>query len=301
MTSVAFATRFPPREDATAFMGRAIPRFDERLREAVLDVPTGMWPMDEALRVAVGVEGRRGRRWRPLFTLAAAEAVGGCIEDALDAAVAVELTHTASLVLDDLPCMDDSAERRGEPATHRLVGSAGAILVAVGLLARSAEFLGRSRAGAALAREWGDVFGFAGMAGGQALDVATGGRCTGSARRLYRRKTTALAWFALTAGGRAAGADEATVDALRRIGNDVGWAYQLVDDAEDRAEDQAAGRQPGGRNPLRQGARLLERARRRLGETAGITPRGAHLLDSLAHDVVRIPPLTSLNADGHPC
>lgn len=301
MNSLALAYPLRPLDDVASFSARVRPLLDHRLREAVLGVGTGMAPLDEALRVAVGLEGRKGRRWRPLLTLAAAEAVGGGVEDAVDAAVAVELTHTASLVLDDLPCMDDSPHRRGEPATHRLVGSAGAILVAVGLLARAAEFLGRSHEGGALAREWGDVFGLAGMSGGQAVDVATGGRCVGGGRRLYRRKTTALAAFALTAGGRAAGGDRATVDILRGVGNDVGWAYQLVDDAEDLAEDAAAGRRPGGRRPLRQGARLLARARGRLAAAPGITPWGAHLLDALASDVVRIPPLTPVDGEAPPC
>lgn len=301
MSSLALSVPLRPVDDVADFSTRVTPMLDARLRDAVLEIPHRMGPIDEALRVAVGLEGRRGRRWRPVLTLAAADAVGGSIQDAVDVAVAVELTHTASLVLDDLPCMDDSPQRRGEPATHRLVGSAGAILVAVGLLARAAEFLGRSHAGAELAREWGDTFGFAGMAGGQAVDVATGGRCRGPARRLYRRKTTALAAFALTAGGRAAGADEETLTTLRRFGRDVGWAYQLVDDAEDLAEDRAAGRRPGGRNPLRQGARLLARALGSLERAPGITPGGARLLDHLASDVVRIPPLTPLARENRPC
>lgn len=301
MNSVALSLPTSARPDLRSFSARVTPLLDARLRDAVVEVSTGLGPLDEALRLAVGLEGRRGRRWRPVLTLAAAEAVGGSVHDALDAAVAVELTHTASLALDDLPCMDDSERRRGEPATHRLVGSAGAILVAVGLLARAAEFLGRSRNGADLAREWGATFGFAGMAGGQAVDVATGGRCTGAARRLYRGKTTVLAAFALTAGGRVAGADPATVETLRRFGRDVGWAYQLVDDAQDLVEDRAAGRRPGGRNPLRQGARLLRRAQVDLHRSRGFTGPGARLLEALATDVVRLPPLKAVSTEARPC
>lgn len=301
MSSLALTVPTSTGEDAATFTARVTPLLNAHLRTAVLDGLGGMGPIDEALRLAVGLHGRRGRRWRPVLTLAAAEAVGGRVEDALDAAVAVELTHTASLVLDDLPCMDDSPERRGEPATHRLVGSAGAILVAVGLLARAAEYLGRSPAGAELAGEWGEMFGFMGMAGGQAVDVATGGHCRGGARRLYRRKTTALAAFALTAGGRAAGAAPHTLSTLHRFGRDVGWAYQLVDDAEDRAEDRAAGRCPGGRHPLRQGARLLARALDVLHRDSGVSADGAALLDHLASDVVRIPPLSPMAREKHSC
>ncbi len=301
MTSVALSFPFPPVDDVESFTRRVSPLLEARLREAVLDLPVQMGPIDDALRLAVGLEGRSGRRWRPILTLAAAQAVGGDVDVALDAAIAVELTHTASLALDDLPCMDDSLRRRGEPATHRLIGPAGAILVAIGLLGRAAEFLGRSHDGGEQAREWGDCFGFAGMAGGQAVDISTGGGCTGAARRLYRGKTTALAAFALAAGARAGGADPDTLELLRRFGRDVGWAYQLVDDAEDLAEDRAAGRKPGGRRPLRQGARLLDRALGSLQDAPGITPEGALLLDALASEVVRLPSAVSLDGRTASC
>jgi geranylgeranyl diphosphate synthase type II len=254
-------------------------------------------PVQEAVRVVLGLKGPRGRRWRPLLTLATAEALGRNMADAVDAAVAVELTHAASLVLDDMPCMDDSTERRGVPATHRLVGNAGAILVAVGLLARAAEFLGRSRDGAALAEEWGDVFGFRGMSGGQAVDMATGGTCTGPVRRLYRRKTTALSAFAVTAGARASGVDAHLLTPLRRFGRDLGWAYQLVDDAHDRAEDRANGRPRAGRDPLKHGTRILNRALRELASDASLGPDRSPLLAHLAREVVGVPPPGSIPSE----
>lgn len=284
----------PAYPDVVEFTHRAFPLLERGLADAADGVPNGLGPVDDAVHVVLGLKGARGRRWRPMLTLAVAEAMGGDVADAVDAAVAVELTHAASLVLDDLPCMDDSNQRRGAPATHRLVGSAGAILVAVGLLARAAEFLGRSRDGAALVKDWGNTFGFMGMSGGQAVDMITGGACTGAPRRLYRRKTTALAAFAVTAGARASGAEPAALPALRRFGRDVGWAYQLVDDANDLHEDQANGRDVPQRDPLRQGTRILERA---LHEIAKPGALGRHarvsLLTHLATDVV------GLGADLH--
>lgn len=273
----------------SGFTARVRPALDEALGAAASDVPGPLGPVRDAVAAALGVEMRAGRRWRPILAMATAEAAGGRAEDALDAAIAVELTHTASLVLDDLPCMDDSAERRGVPATHRLLGSSGAILVAIGLLAQAAERLGRSPDGAALAAGWGRVFGFDGMSGGQAVDIAMGGDCRGATRRLYRRKTTALAAFAVEAGARVAGASDDARDELVRFGRDIGWAYQLVDDAHDLEEDRANGRAPGGRTPLRQGQRILQRGLRRLDAMEGLAVGGPELLGDVAREIVRVP------------
>lgn len=297
MTHTVLRVPGSPYEDVADFVRLASPLVDDGLRDAARGVPGGLGPVEEAVAVVLGLKGPRGRRWRPLLTLATAEAAGGVMEDAVDAAVAVELTHAASLVLDDMPCMDDSAERRGAPATHCLVGSAGAILVAVGLLARAAEFLGRSRGGGELAAEWGDVFGFNGMSGGQAVDMITGGKCTGGLRRLYRRKTTALSSFAVTAGARSGGASPRLLEPLRRFGRDIGWAYQLIDDAADRAEDRANGRPVAGRDPLQQGSRILDRALRELERESALGPQRAALLAHLARDVVRVPGPVSVTSD----
>lgn len=290
MTPTPLRASIRPYPDVADFARRANPLLHRGLLDAAHAVPTGLGPVDDAVLGVLGLKGSQGRRWRPLLTLAVADATGGDMADAVDAAVAVELTHAASLVLDDLPCMDDSNERRGAPATHRLVGSAGAILVAVGLLARAAEFLGRSRDGAALVSDWGNTFGFMGMSGGQAVDMITGGACYGGARRLYRRKTTALAAFAVTAGARASGADPVLLPALRRFGRDVGWAYQLVDDAHDLHEDLAAGRADIRRDPLRQGTRILNRALQRV-HKPGVLGRDTRvsLLSHLAREVVGLP------------
>jgi len=286
--------------DFAAFSAEVRPSIDAALAASVRDVPGPLGPVREAVAAALGVQLKAGRRWRPLLTLATTRAVGGDVDRAMDAAIAVELTHTASLVLDDLPCMDDSAERRGVPATHRLLGSSGAILVAIGLLGQAAERLGRSRDGAALAAGWGTVFGFDGMSGGQAVDIAMGGACRGSTRRLYRRKTTALAAFAVEAGARVAGAPDATREQLVKFGLDIGWAYQLVDDAHDLEEDLANGRAPGGRRPLRQGQRILRRGLGRLDELGGLAPGGAQLLGDVAREIVRVPGGLPLRAPATP-
>lgn len=279
--------RGPREERVAAFTAELLPAVEAELARAVAQMGAGLDAVEGAAARAVGTGGRGGRRWRPLLTLAAAEACGGRAAEAMGAAVAVELTHTASLVLDDLPCMDDGDLRRGLPTAHRSVGAAGAILVAVGLLGKAAELLGGGRGGGPLAAEWGRCIGLRGMSGGQAVDVA--GWRDAAGRRLLREKTTALSALAVIAGARAAGAGEATRAALERYGRGLGWAYQLADDAADLAEDAAAGKAPGGRRPLRQSRLLLHLAERALAEAPGVSGAGAALLADFGRAVVPHP------------
>jgi len=284
---------WPPSEPSgvDAFLERHRPRFESRLARVSADLGSGVGGLPEVVARAVGTDGRGGRRWRPMLTLAAAEAtgaMGGSEEEAvLDVAVAVELTHTASLVLDDMPCMDDSASRRGEPATHRLVGSAGAILLSVGMLARAVELLGgHDRAGGAVCEQWGRAIGLRGMAGGQAMDVAAKGPLRGSARRLHRAKSSLLPAFALASGAKAAGAGAGICVGLDTFGRSLGWAYQLLDDVEDLEEDARLGRVTSGLHPLALSRRIMRRAYRRLRRQPGLDEAGREILIGLAGRVV---------------
>lgn len=277
-------------ERVTGWVASRLPLLEAMLEGAVADLGSELPGIRHAVDLAVGTRGRGGRRWRPLLTLAAAEACGVESTRVLGVAAAVELTHTASLVLDDLPGMDDASERRGLPSTHTLVGPGAAILVAMGLLGRASELLARAPAGTAgLLSAWGEAFGLRGMAGGQVVDLAGRGPLRGAARRLHRRKTTALSAFALAAGARAAGASDDALQALERYGRDLGWAYQLVDDAMDADEDARMGRVCSGRRPARQSRILTARAVRGLRGCRGITREGRELLVSFARVVV--PPL----------
>jgi len=273
-----------------AFLERHRTRLESRLARVSADLGAGLEGLPEVIARAVGTDGRGGRRWRPMLTLAAAEASGvgrELEESALDVAIAVELTHTASLVLDDMPCMDDSASRRGEPATHRLVGSAGAILLSVGMLARAVELLGgQDRVGASICENWGRAIGLHGMAGGQAMDVTAKGPLRGAARRLHRAKSSLLPAFALASGARAAGADAATCAGLDSFGRSLGWAYQLLDDVEDLEEDARLGRVTSGLHPLALSRRIMRRAYRRLRRQPGLDEEGREILIGLAGRVV---------------
>lgn len=272
-------------EALALFTREMLPGLEDALCAAVR-IPDGLSPVvGAALEESVGVAGRGipGSRWRPLLTLATARAAGADPWVAMPAAVAVELTHTASLVLDDLPCMDDAEERRGLAPTHKSIGMGGAILVAMALLAKAAELLGRTpQEGGALAASWGRAFGMSGMAGGQAVDLA-GSFCSGGpARRLHREKTTALSAFATEAGARAAQCSEPCIEDLARFGRDLGWAYQLADDAADSTEDGRMGRKAAGRSPRDQSRRVLRQALRHLHAVKGLDPDGQALLEALA-------------------
>jgi geranylgeranyl diphosphate synthase type II len=283
----------PPQGDlARQFAGQHLPTIEAGLERCLAGHEAALPELDRATRLAAGVGAAPGHRWRPLLVLAGAWAAQVDPKSALNVGLAVELTHTASLVLDDLPCMDDCATRRGLPATHRTVGSAGAILIALGLLGRAAELLATApRNGTVLGRAWGRVIGLSGMSGGQAVDLVArqGLALRGSARRLHRRKTTALAAFALGAGARAGGASPVACAALERFGRDLGWAYQLADDDADREQDHPSAFAPPS-SSRRHPVRLLRRAQRHLAGTPSIAPAGVALLSAFAREIVPCDP-----------
>lgn len=181
-----------------------------------------------------------GKRFRPLLCFAACEAVGGRPEQALPAALALELVHTFSLVHDDLPCMDDDDLRRGRPTVHALHGEAVGLLVGDALLAEAFVVLGRTGAPAAQVADLAMSTGAAGMVAGQYLDItATPSLTVEELTTLHRAKTGALIRAAARMGGRAGGADAAQLAALDAYGDAVGLAFQLQDDVLDADQDKA--------------------------------------------------------------
>ena len=185
-----------------------------------------------------------GKRIRPLFALAAAEALEGLVtEDLIHVASSVELIHSYSLVHDDMPCMDDDAERRGKPAVHIAFGEPAALLVGDALLTEAFRILTHTDLEPSvqirLVAELTDGAGHVGMIGGQAADIGMGGAVdqVGDLMRLHNGKTGALIRAATRMGGIAAGAEEEELAHLTRYGAAIGLAFQMADDILDREED----------------------------------------------------------------
>ena len=191
-----------------------------------------------------------GKRLRPILALAACEAVGGALDDALPYACAMEMIHTYSLIHDDLPCMDDDYLRRGRPTNHKVYGEAIATLAGDGLLTDAFKVLARSGAHAPAAlletiAELAEAAGSAGMVGGQVIDLLGEGRELSLAELevMHRRKTGALFVAAVCGGARLGGANAAQLAALREYARALGLAFQVIDDLLDvEASTEAMGK-----------------------------------------------------------
>lgn len=203
--------------------------------------------LGEAMRYAV-LDG--GKRLRPLLVLAACEAVGGRQDAAMRAACAVELIHAYSLVHDDMPCMDNDVLRRGKPTVHVQFGKAQALLAGDALQALAFELIApadeeeaqipaamQARLCSLLAR----AAGARGMAGGQAIDLASVGLqlTEGQLRQMHRLKTGALLECSVSMGAACGDAGDAAREALAAYGAALGLAFQVVDDILDVVADSA--------------------------------------------------------------
>ena len=200
--------------------------------------------LSDAMRYAV-LDG--GKRLRPLLVLAACEAVDGNAEAALRAACAVELIHAYSLVHDDMPCMDNDILRRGKPTVHVKFGEAGALLAGDALQALAFELLAPegdavpASIQANLCRLLARAAGHEGMAGGQAIDLASVGLALDedALRRMHRMKTGALLQGSVVMGAQCGKPDATALRALDAYGAAIGLAFQVVDDILDVTADSA--------------------------------------------------------------
>ncbi len=193
-----------------------------------------------------------GKRIRPVLALAAFECVGGSddlpYDAVLPAACAVEMIHTYSLIHDDLPCMDDDAERRGRPTTHVQFGEALALLAGDALLTEAFRLVADQAAHrgffdparalsvtSALAR----AAGWQGMVGGQSIDLGFEGPVDDedALAFLHRRKTGELFRFSLFAGATLGDGNEEQIRALADYGETLGLAFQVADDILDELQD----------------------------------------------------------------
>ena len=213
-------------------------RIDGELRRVV---PGSRDRVQEAMAYAVHAP---AKRIRPVLTMLTAELCGGSSARAMSAACSIEMIHAASLILDDLPVMDDSPLRRGKPATHVAFGEAMALLAAFGLLSGAFSAIARGYEpplGSRIAALLSDAVGAEGLIGGQAADLlATDQQITfETLERIHRGKTGALFSVAATAGAMTADAADDSIAALQAFAKNLGLAFQIIDDLLDVEGDPA--------------------------------------------------------------
>jgi len=195
-----------------------------------------------------------GKRFRPILTLLTAIDFGAAEGAALDAACAYEMVHTASLILDDLPSMDDANLRRGLATTHRAFDEANAILAAVALLNRAYGVIADDAGLAESARvelvaQLSETIGFRGLTAGQARDLDRRGRTLSNDEidLVNHQKTGVLLVAAAMAGGLVAGVTGVRLAAVGESARRLGLAFQIRDDLLDvtGAGDKDAGKDAG--------------------------------------------------------
>ena len=181
---------------------------------------------------------------RAVLALLSAELCGGTAARAVPAAAAIELVHASSLILDDLPSMDDAPLRRGLPSNHLAFGEAISILAAFGLLNLAYATFAREyppELAARLASLTADAVGPSGLIGGQALDLLATDQAISFEvlERIHRGKTGALFVAAASCGAVAAGASQDALAALTAFAKNLGLAFQIIDDLLDVEGDPA--------------------------------------------------------------
>jgi len=226
--------------------------------------------LEQALRYSLE---SGGKRVRPVLCLAVAEACGGQVEDALPAAAALELVHTFSLVHDDLPALDDDAERRGRPSTHVAFGDGVALLAGDALLAEALR-LALTYESDDVARDLAEAT--LGMIGGQYRDI-TGDDV--DLDELHRLKTGRLFVAAIRLGLDVAGVPETERGAWLVFGEDVGLLFQVVDDLLD---GDGYAERLGHEGTSRLADEVADRARARLDELTVDTSVLRQLVGALA-------------------
>jgi geranylgeranyl diphosphate synthase type II len=212
-------------------------RIDARLDELVPDRP-GSDPVVQSMRYSLLAP---GKRLRPVMTMLAAAAFGGRDEKALDPGCAIEMVHAASLILDDMPSMDDAATRRGRPSNHRLFGEDVATLSAFALLNKAYAVVAQTEDLSSDARidlvvQLTGAVGEKGIIAGQMEDLRSDRRTAKASEveGMHQRKTGALFVAAVEIGARVAGVTEDRLEPIRLFAANFGLSFQALDDLIDQ-------------------------------------------------------------------
>ena len=231
-------TVFPVQEELRDYAAKV----ESRLAALIPDADPETAVVSEAMRYSL-LGG--GKRIRPYLTYAFSRLAGGDPATALDFGCALEMVHAYSLIHDDLPAMDNDTLRRGKPTCHVAYGEAIAILAGDALLTRAFGVLAGTAAPSEAARgaaaELADAAGYAGMVGGQTLDMTAEGKSVTEETliKLQKLKTGALIRAACRLGCLSGGADEKLFSAADRYAEKIGLAFQVIDDLLDGIGDPA--------------------------------------------------------------
>lgn len=223
--------------DIKELIANGVKLTEGRLNELLPSKDVSPTTLHKAMRYSVFAG---GKRIRPLLCLESARAVCGDATPALNAACAVEVLHTYTLIHDDLPSMDNDDLRRGRPTNHKVFGEGVAILAGDALLTESFAMLAQVPANerynvrdyvAELAYQTGSRT----LVGGQVLDLEGEGRSLSveELRAIHNGKTTALILASIRLGAMAAGATDEQLAALSTYGRCLGLAFQIIDDILD--------------------------------------------------------------------
>ena len=183
-----------------------------------------------------------GKRLRPILCIAANELFGGNLASAMPTACAMEMVHTMSLIHDDLPAMDNDDFRRGKPTNHKVYGDDIAILAGDALLAYAFEFIAENTKGVTAERilkviaHLGHAVAATGLVGGQVVDLECEGKQDITAETLtfiHIHKTAALLESCVICGALLAGANDTDIMRLSTYANNIGLAFQIIDDILD--------------------------------------------------------------------
>ena len=247
-----------------------------------------------------------GKRVRPILCITAAEAVSGSCQGVENAACALELVHTYSLIHDDLPALDNDDLRRGRPTCHKVFGEAIAILTGDALLTLAFEVLSKLDGVSAhkrieLVRELSTAAGTVdGMIGGQVNDLEGEGKQPDAAllEAIHRAKTGALLTASVRMGAIYAGASEEQLTAVSRYGRHIGLAFQIIDDLLDVEQSSEALGKTAGKDAqqkkitfpvvygIEESHRMAEAERRRAHEAVAGFGEGGERLRELADLIV---------------
>lgn len=226
-------------------------RVEKAIREKMLGLGKAAGVSEVTLREACEYALLNGgKRFRPTLVFMVADALGQNT-DVSDAAIAIEYFHTASLIADDLPCMDNDDERRNKPSTHKVYGEATALLAGYaliaagyGLVAAASQFVKGDKGEVVVAAlsNAAENAGVSGATGGQFLDINPPDLSLTTLREIIHKKTVSLFEVSFVFGWLFGGGDPKAISKVKECASYFGMAFQIADDMGDVEQDEKNGR-----------------------------------------------------------